>query len=246
MPRLRIDELKWKILQIFINETTNQVGPNNSNDNTDTNNNNNNNKVLSLAEFENEFARRHKAYLDPQLYGYHSLYDLLLTLKDILYFSQTPLQTPLIMPLPRLIPLLIPTTIPAPASTSILNQASSQMPASFPISVPVPMPILIQKHAQEHEQKQPHQHHHYQQQQQQQQSYQLQQQLQLQLQQQQLGRLILNPLLPTHSSIPPNTARVAKSNFENRSFFVSRSQSANPLIAPPMPIYLSLAALKKI
>jgi len=50
-------------------------------------------KVLSLADFENEFARRYKAFLEPRLYGFHSVHELLQSMSDILCFPQVHLQS---------------------------------------------------------------------------------------------------------------------------------------------------------
>ncbi|ETO33672.1 hypothetical protein RFI_03423 [Reticulomyxa filosa] len=86
MHRIPMKELKWKILKIFNSpDSTAKSGQENTSSDNEVDNKQ---KILSLTEFENEFARRYKAYLEPRLYGHRTVLELLQSMNDILCFPR--------------------------------------------------------------------------------------------------------------------------------------------------------------
>jgi hypothetical protein len=93
MHRLTMEELKSKILKIWTDNDNLYDNADKRKGITEGGEKIREQRVLSLADFENEFARRYKAFLEPRLYGYHSVHELLQSMNDILCFPQVHLQS---------------------------------------------------------------------------------------------------------------------------------------------------------
>ncbi|ETO26180.1 hypothetical protein RFI_10957, partial [Reticulomyxa filosa] len=76
MHQLRPEELKCKIMKIWNSEQEDKED-NNTTSAAESDGTLITDKVPSLHDFENEFARRYKAYLDPTQYGLNSVRQLL-------------------------------------------------------------------------------------------------------------------------------------------------------------------------
>ncbi|ETO12780.1 hypothetical protein RFI_24596 [Reticulomyxa filosa] len=93
MHRLKMDELKWKVMKIWNNSEGGEKDKTDENGSPNVENGNGKlkgDKALSVSDFENEFARRYKASLDPKLYGFNFMYQLLQSMSDVLDMPPPP------------------------------------------------------------------------------------------------------------------------------------------------------------